>query len=308
MRRAFVETLVELAESDERIVLMSGDLGYTVIEPFAQSFPARFFNAGVAEQNLVGMASGLAEAGYLPFVYSIAPFATLRPYEFIRNGPILQQLPVRIVGVGGGLEYGHNGPSHYALEDVGVLRIHPGMTVLAPADYQQAQSALRATYDCDGPVYYRLGKDDSAVVLGLEGRFEQGKAHVVLEGSDMLFVAMGAIATEAVEAATRLTAEGVSAGVMVVSSVNPPPREDLEAALARVSDVVTVESHYVDGGVGSLVAEVVAEAGLDCRLRRCGVRTSRHGTTGSEGHLNERHGISAGMLVATVMEELLPAS
>jgi transketolase len=307
VRRSFLETLVELAERDPRIALLTGDLGYTVVEPFAERFSDRFFNVGVAEQNMVGMASGLAEAGFLPFVYSIAPFATLRPYEFIRNGPILQQLPVRIVGVGGGFEYGHNGPSHYALEDVGVLRVHPGMTVLAPADHQQARSALRATYDDEGPVYYRLGKDDSAILPGLEGRFELGRAQMVLEGSDLLLVAMGAIAVEAVEAASRLAAEDISAGVLVVSSVNPPPRDDLIAALSRVSIAVSVESHYVDGGIGSLVAEVIAESGLACTLCRCGVRTSKHGITGSERHLNQRHGISADMLVTTVIDRLQAA-
>lgn len=304
MRRAFIETLVELARQDERIVLLTGDLGYSVLEPFAEQFPSRFLNMGVAEQNMVGVASGLAEAGHLPFVYSIAPFATLRPYEFIRNGPILQQFPVRIVGVGGGMEYGHNGSSHYALEDVGVLRIHPGMTVLAPADHQQARNALRSTYEWDGPVYYRLGKDESAIVLGLNGRFELGRAHAVHEGTDVLFVAMGAVATEAVEAAMRLSAENISAGVLVVSSVNPAPNEDLAAALAEVEVALSVEAHYVDGGVGSLVAEVIAENGIRCRLRRCGVRTSKHAITGSEHHLNERHGISADMLVGAAIDEL----
>src|SRR3972149_5485094 len=142
MRIAFTKTLAELAEQDPRILLLTGDLGYMALEPFSERFPDRFFNVGVAEQNMVGIATGLAEAGFIPFVYSIVTFATLRPYEFIRNGPILHRLPVRIVGVGGGLEYGHNGMSHYGLEDVGVMRIQPGITLVAPADYQQTKEAL----------------------------------------------------------------------------------------------------------------------------------------------------------------------
>src|SRR5438093_2400618 len=137
MRRAFVNTLVELAERDPRILLLTGDLGYLALEPFSERFPDRFFNVGVAEQNMVGLATGLAEAGYIPFCYSIVTFASLRPYEFIRNGPILHQLPVRVVGVGGGVEYGHNGATHYGLEDVGVMRVQPGISVIAPADAQQ---------------------------------------------------------------------------------------------------------------------------------------------------------------------------
>src|SRR6185369_15526920 len=135
MRAAFVQTLTELASEDPRILLLTGDLGYLAVEPFVEKHPNRFINVGVAEQNMIGVATGLAEAGFIPFVYSIVPFAVLRPYEFIRNGPIQHQLPVRIVGVGGGLEYGHNGTSHHGLEDVAVLRPQPGMTVVCPADY-----------------------------------------------------------------------------------------------------------------------------------------------------------------------------
>jgi transketolase len=130
------------------------------LEPFMEKHADRFFNIGVAEQNMVGIATGLAESGFIPFVYSIVTFATLRPYEFIRNGPVWHRLPVRIVGVGGGFEYGAQGLSHHGLEDVGVMRVQPGMTVVAPADHEQMATALRATWNADGPVYYRIGKDD----------------------------------------------------------------------------------------------------------------------------------------------------
>src|SRR5215813_9108674 len=129
MRGAFVRTLAEIAAGDDRILLLTGDLGYMALEPFSERFPERFLNVGVAEQNMVGTATGLAEAGFIPFVYSIVTFATLRPYEFIRNGPILHRLPVRIVGVGGGMEYGHNGLSHYGLEDIAVMRAQPGISI-----------------------------------------------------------------------------------------------------------------------------------------------------------------------------------
>src|SRR5215831_18622294 len=134
MRKASVETLADIARSDERVVLLTGDLGFMVLEPFMKAFPERFLNAGVAEQNMVGMATGLAEAGYIPFVYSIVPFSVLRPFEFIRNGPIYHRLPVRVVGIGEGFDYGHNGFTHFALEDVGTMRIQPGITTMVPAD------------------------------------------------------------------------------------------------------------------------------------------------------------------------------
>src|SRR5271166_3462774 len=162
--------MCRLAAADSRILLLTGDLGYMVMEPFRQQFPDRFFNVGVAEQNMIGLATGLAEAGFLPYTYSIATFASLRPFEFIRNGPVLHNLPVRMVGMGAGFEYGHSGSSHYALEDVGALRTLPGLTIVVPADPSQAATAIRDTQDVAGPVYYSLGKDDKISVPGLNGR------------------------------------------------------------------------------------------------------------------------------------------
>ena len=181
MRRAFIRTLVDLATEDERILLMTGDLGYMAIEPFAERFPRRFFNVGVAEQNLVGLATGLSESGYIPFLYSITTFVAMRAYEFIRNGPLAHGLPVRIIGVGGGFEYGHAGVTHFGVDDIGVMRVQPAMRVIAPADHEQAASALRATWQLDGPIYYRLGKDDQNTVPGLNGRFEAGRAQRLAE-------------------------------------------------------------------------------------------------------------------------------
>lgn len=192
MRGAFAKTLSELADRDRRVMLLTGDLGYMALEPFAEWHPDRFINVGVAEQNMVGIATGLAEAGFVPFVYSIVTFATLRPYEFIRNGPVLHRLPVRIVGIGGGFEYGHAGPTHHGTEDVGVMRTLPGITVLAPADHRQTRTAIEATWDIPGPIYYRLGKDDKTVVPGLNGRFELGRAEMIRTGRDVLLVTMGA--------------------------------------------------------------------------------------------------------------------
>lgn len=304
MRGTFVRTLLELAQRDPRIVLLTGDLGYTVLEPFSEKFPDRFYNAGVAEQNMVGLATGLAEGGFIPFLYSIVTFATLRPYEFIRNGPILQQLPVRIVGVGGGFEYGQNGPSHYGVEDVGIMRIQPGITVIAPADYKQARTALLTTCDTPGPVYYRLGKDDQTSIEGLDGRFELGRAQLIQEGTDILLIAMGSVAKEAASAAKTLARKGVSCALMIVASLNPPPIDDLAKTLAGFRLAITVEAHYVVGGVGSLVSEVIAEQGLNCRLIRSGVRTLPSGISGSRDYLHQLHGLSSQALVETALHVL----
>jgi len=304
VRRAFAGALADLAERDPRIVLLTGDLGYAALDPFIDRFPERFFNVGVAEQNMVGLATGLAESGHLPFVYSIATFASMRAYEFIRNGPVLHRLPVRILGVGGGFEYGPAGPTHHGLEDIGLMRLQPGLTLIAPADHQQARTALLASWDLPGPVYYRLGKDDRSVVPGLEGRFELGRAHLVAEGSDVLMVTTGSISTETVAASEALAASGISCAVLVVASLTPAPREEVAGLLGRFPVAVTVEAHFVDGGLGSWVSEVIAEGGLSCRLVRCGVRESPPPRTGGQAFLRRRHGLSREGLVETVRQAL----
>jgi transketolase len=303
MRSAFATRLLDIAAADERVMLLTGDLGFAVLEPFAERFPDRFLNVGVAEQNMIGVATGLAEAGYTPYVYSIATFASMRGYEFIRNGPILHELPVRVVGVGGGMDYGHNGVTHYALEDAGIMRVQPGIAVVAPADPQQTRAALPALQQLPGPVYLRLGKE-SQPVPGLDGRFALGRAERIGTGRDAALVALGGMAATAVEAAERLAADGVDASVLVVSSLNPAPSEDLAEALADVPLALSAEAHYVNGGVGSLVAETIAEHALPCRLVRAGLRAMPIGATGSRAHLYERHGLGPAQLAASVLRAL----
>ncbi len=295
MRSAFASGLLDLAAADERVVLLTGDLGFAVLEPFAERFPDRFWNAGVAEQNMIGMATGLAEAGYTPYVYSIATFASMRGYEFIRNGPILHELPVRIVGVGGGMDYGHNGVTHYALEDVGIMRVQPGIAVVAPADPLQTRAALPAVQALSGPAYLRLGKESEAVP-GLDGRFTLGRAERIGEGRDVALVALGGMAASAVATAELLATRGIDASVLVISSVNPAPVDDLAEALTDTRLALSIEAHYVNGALGSLVAETIAERGIGCRLVRAGVRATPIGATGSRPHLYDRHGLSPAKL------------
>lgn len=297
MRGAFAATLAELAEVDSRIFLLTGDLGYMALEPFANKFPERFINVGVAEQNMVGLATGLAEAGFLPFVYSIVTFATLRPYEFIRNGPVLQHLPVRVVGVGGGVEYAHNGASHYGLEDIAVMRTQPGLTVIAPADAEQTKTALQSTYALPQPIYYRLGKDDRQIVPDLNGDFALGRIQKIRDGKDLAIVTIGAIACEASRACDMLQALGIKASLFIVSSFNPSPSQELAENLKNFDNVVTLEAHYASGGLASFVSEVIAQEGIACRLTRCAVENTPDGITGSQKFMHDRMNISAEAVV-----------
>jgi transketolase len=306
MRNAFIDELVALAETDERVMLLTGDLGFMVLEQFQRRFPERFVNCGVGEQNMVGVATGLAEAGFVPFVYSIATFATLRPYEFIRNGPALHGLPVRVVGVGGGFDYGHNGITHFALEDYAVMRSQPAITTISPADAAQARTALRATADLPGPVYFRVSKRGDELP-GLDGRFNLGRLEVLREGRDVAIIAIGSIAHEAVAAADLLAERGIDTAVGLAPSFNPSPIEDIVTLLREVPMALTVEAHYRDGGLGSLVAETIAEHNLDCRLLRAGVSRMPGGETGSQQFLEDRHELSSSHL-ARQLEQALSLS
>ena len=303
MRRELIETLVSLAAEDERIVLLTGDLGFAALEPFAERFPDRFINAGVAEQNMVGMATGLAEAGLTPYVYSITTFATMRPYEFIRNGAVLHHLPIRVIGIGEGVDYGHNGMTHYALEDVSILRAQPGMTIAVPAASEQVNAILRAVQPLPGPAYLRVSKQ-SVSIPALAGNFELGQAIRLTEGEDATIVVMGAITEYALAAAELLADARVSVSVVVVSSIAPPPRADLIAALKGVPVTITMEAHYITGGLGSLVAETIAEEGLSTRLVRCGVKELPIGISGSREFMHEQLGLSPERIAATVLGAL----
>jgi transketolase len=275
------------------------------MEPFRARFPDRFINVGVAEQNMIGLATGLAEAGLRPYTYSIATFAALRPFEFIRNGPVLHCLPARMVGMGMGFEYGHGGPSHYALEDVGALRTMPGLTVVIPADGAQTTSALRQTRHLDGPVYYSLGKDDRTFVPGLDGRFELGRVQVVGNaGRDIAIVTMGSIAQEAVAAAADLEARGVHAMVIVVSNFNPDPADHLVELLSSFRHAISVEAQTISGGLAACVGMQIATNSLACRLHPLAVCASPDGTTGSPADRWRKYSLDRSSIVATALKAL----
>ncbi|MEK7476323.1 MAG: transketolase C-terminal domain-containing protein [Candidatus Coatesbacteria bacterium] len=296
MRSAFIAALSAQAATDARIFLLTGDLGWTVVEEFAGKYPGRFLNAGVAEQNMAGLATGLAQAGFVPFTYTIATFASMRAYEQIRNGPVLHRLPVRIVGVGGGFAYGHAGMTHFALEDLAIARAQPGLTVIVPADPAQTKSVMDAIRAVEGPVYLRVGKGGNPEVPGLNGRFALGRPEVVVEGSEVLLLATGGIAVNAVEASRRLRADEVSAAVAVMAHLPHAPTPELRALLGRFKAVVTVEEGYTAGGLGSLAAEAIAQAGLGCRLLIRGVHASPRERAGSTAFLQAAERLSPAAL------------
>jgi transketolase len=296
MRKAVIHELTEIARTDERLVLLTGDLGFMVIEEFADTHPKRFINMGVAEANMLGVAAGLALEGYRPYCYSIATFASLRPFEQIRNGAHLHQSQVRVIAVGGGFGYGTAGITHHAVEDVAVMRTLPHMRVVVPADDRDAEAAVRALHDAEGPTYFRLAKD-SRVLDGLPGTFDEARLQVIGDG-DVLLLALGTIADEAMRAHASLAARGIHVRVAVATCLAPPPVAHLAELLGAASSVVTLEDHVLPGGLGSMAAEVIAEQGLACRLLRLGIEETHFSTVGSEAFLRRRAGLDAETVAA----------
>jgi transketolase len=304
MRTAFVETLCELASADSRVMLLTADLGWSVLEPFARAFPDRFINVGVAEQNLLGVAAGLAVEGRIPFVYSIANFASMRGYEQFRNGAVLHRLPVRVIGIGGGFAYGHAGPTHHGLEDLCIMRAQPGVTTLAPADRSQTRGVMRATTRLTGPAYLRIDKNFQPDLLGLDGRFAFDTPELIRAGSDLLFVTTGSLSAEVLRAADLLEDRRVSAAVAVMAHLPSSPSESLQNLLRHHPAVITAEEGFLSGGLGSLVAESIAQAGLRCQLHMQGVKELFGAGSGGLEYLRRQNGLDAQSLAALALNRI----
>src|SRR6266567_8973771 len=260
MRTAFIKELFELAKADERIVFLTGDLGFSVIEPFAQALPKQFVNAGVAEQNMTAIAAGMALSGKIALTYSIANFPTLRCLEHIRNDVCYHNANVKVVSVGGGFTYGAMGATHHAVEDIAVMRAMPGLVVVAPGDPVEARAATRAVIAYHGPCYLRLGKAGEPVVHQSPIDFELGKAIHMREGRDATLISTGGILQNVGRAAARLEKEGIEARVLSMHTLKPLDAEAVLAAARDTGAIFTIEEHSILGGLGSAVAEVLAEA------------------------------------------------
>jgi transketolase len=289
MRDSFVRALTELAEEDPSLVLISGDLGFGVLTDFAHRFPASYLNAGVAEQNMTAVACGMAMAGARAYTYSIGNFPTLRCLEQLRNDVCYHRADVTVVAVGGGLSYGQLGMSHFATEDLAILRALPEMTVVIPSDPWQAYALTRQMHGKGGPQYLRLDKSSAGAI---EGPIELGRAREVRPGSDAVIFATGGILGEALAAANALAGEGVEVRVVDVHTLKPLDVEAVCQAAAACGVVVTLEEHTVIGGLGGAVAEACLDGGvkLDCFVR-LGLQDRHPDVVGDQAHLRALHGI-----------------
>ncbi len=282
-REGYGEALVELGAEYPNIVVLDADLaGSTKSGMFKKAYPDRFYNCGIAEGNMMSIAAGLAAAGMIPFASSFAMFAVGRAYEQIRNSIGYPRLNVKIGASHGGISVGEDGASHQCIEDISLMRSIPGMVVMCPADYVEAKACVRAAVKYDGPVYMRFGRAPVPVVFPEDYKFEIGKGNVLREGKDVSIITNGLCVAASLEAAEMLAKDGIDAEVINMCTVKPLDEELVVKTAAKTGKVVTAEEHSIIGGLGSAVAECLAEK-CPTKLYRIGIRD----VFGESGPMNE---------------------
>ena len=296
-RDAYGQTLIELGNEREDIVVMDADLAAaTKTGMFKKAHPDRFFNAGIAEGNMMSIAAGLASCGKTVFASSFAMFAAGRAFEQIRNSIAYPHLNVKIAASHAGISVGEDGATHQCCEDIAIMRAIPGMVIINPADAPEAKAAVRAAADYDGPVYLRLGRLAVPVFNDEDVDFEIGKGKVMREGTDVTIIATGLEVNEAMIAADTLAAEGIDARVVNMATIKPIDKDIILQAAAETGAIVTAEEHNVIGGLGSAVAEVLCESGKPVPMLRVGVEDT-FGRSGPALELLDIYGLTAPHIV-----------
>lgn len=305
MRDAFIRVLTELAERDPRVALITGDLGFGVLTEFAKRFPKQFVNAGVAEQNMTSIAAGMALSGWRVYTYSIANFPTLRCLEQVRNDICYHDCDVTIVAVGGGFSYGQLGMSHFATEDLAIMRALPNMRVVAPTEKWEAQDLTRELAKKKGPAYLRIDKDAGGMARREGERAMLGKARRVREGDDATIIATGAILREALIAAERLAAQGVQCRIEAMHTIKPLDEAAILAAAKETGGVVTVEEHSRIGGLKGAVAETLLSHGARVGFFKSVALDDAFPTiVGDQSYLRRQYGMDAAAIEAAVASTL----
>ncbi|MDP2278463.1 MAG: transketolase C-terminal domain-containing protein [Nitrospirota bacterium] len=259
MRKTCLNEIYKLAKQDERVLFFGSDIGAGTLSEFQREMPDRYFMEGVSEANIVGMMSGLAMNGKIPYMNTIAVFLTRRCYEQILLDAAMHNLNIRIVGSGGGVVYAPLGPTHLAFEDIAIMRAIPNMTIVAPCDAEEMKRLMPQTLEYEGPIYIRMGKGGDPVVSSPQNPFKIGKAILMKEGTDVLIVTTGIVLKNALDASNILEKNGISSEVLHVHTVKPIDRDAIVNSAGKVRAVITVEEHSAIGGLGSAVAEIIAE-------------------------------------------------
>ena len=301
MRAVFNKELLEIAKNDKRIHMVLADIGYGEIEPFRDTFPERYYNVGVAEQNMTGVACGIAMEGNIAVTYSIANFPTLRCLEQIRNDVCYHNANVKIVIIGGGVSYGALGMSHHSTEDLAIMRALPNIVVEVPCDNWEAIAATHAMIEHDGPFYYRCGYKGEKDIHSGPIEFKIGKANTVREGSDITLMFCGPIGTEVVSAADELAKEGITCRIVSMHTIKPIDKDAILDAVKNTGGIVTVEEHNIIGGLGAAVAEVLADEGvMPKKFKRMAFPDVNVAKIGGQKWIRDQYGLQARGIADTV--------
>jgi len=303
MRAAFIKTLIELAKKDKNIYLLTGDLGFSVLEEFAEKFPGRFINCGVAEQNMMGVAAGLALSGKKPYVYSIIPFVTMRCFEQIRNDVCYQNLNVKIIGMGSGFTYGALGATHQAIEDIAILRALPNMTILCPVDYLETKELILKSYQIKSPTYLRLtikAKD----VYQSRPRISIGKPSVLSTGKDGLIISTGIQTGFCLEITEELKKKGKKFKLLNFHTLKPIDKKSLLKEIKGIKKIFTIEEHSVIGGLGAAIAEILAESDWQGRFRIIGIPDEYPACVGSADYFRHKYSLNKANLIKKILSQI----
>ena len=304
MRDSFARTMYEVGHKTKDVFIVVADISPAgSMAPFRKDFPDRFVNVGVAEQSMIALCAGLALRGCRPFAYTIATFSIYRPFEQVRVDVCYQNLPVTIVGIGGGLAYSTLGGTHHAQEDVAIMSALPNMTVMAPCDPAETAAATWAAVACNGPVYLRLGKaGESDLTSTAVDPYVFGRIRRLRQGRDICILSYGSITKMAFDAAEAIEKEsGATVAVTSVHTIKPLDREGIARVLQEFSTVVVVEEHSPHGGLGAQVKEIAWESGARCRLATFSLKDEFIHAFGSHGYLLERHGLSVNVLTSAAL-------
>jgi len=300
MRKTSLNMVYELAKKDDRVLFIGSDLGPGVLNNFKKDFPDRFFMEGIAEQHIVGMAAGLAFDGFIPYVNTIAVFLTRRCFEQVALDLCLHNLPVRLIGNGGGLVYAPLGPTHQAIEDIGILRTLPNITIVAPCDADEMQRLMVASLDWPHPLYIRLAKGGDPIISKPEFGFEIGKGINLREGKNVTFITTGITAQRADDACLKLSDENIECGLFHMHTIKPFDHAGLIKATKSADLVVTIEEHVLNGGLGSAVLESFSDHGIIKKVFRMGIPDVFSSQYGSQDIIMEGFGLASSNIVKTV--------
>jgi len=304
MRKTSLNLVYELAKKDDRVLFIGSDLGPGVLDDFKKNIPDRFFMEGIAEQHIIGMSAGLALDGFIPYVNTIATFITRRCFEQIAIDLCLHDLPVRLIGNGGGLVYAPLGPTHQAIEDIGILRTLPNMTIVAPCDSEEMKRLMVASLDWTHPMYIRLGKGGDEIVSKPNIEFEIGKGINLRWAGQVLFVTTGITTQRALKAAKILSNENIECGVFHIHTLKPFDHVGLQKAAENVDVVISIEEHVLNGGLGSIILESFSDNGLSKKVIRLGIPDIFSEKYGSQDILMEKYGLNSENIVKVTQEYL----